>query len=82
MRQYLVSKFKVEDYWPVRVAMPFLTIPTAIPRIRAPNKIMLQTPIIIATRITIVRRGLRQTLRQASWRYMVKCLKFKVTEMI
>jgi hypothetical protein len=46
--------------------MPFFTIPTAIPRISAPIKIILQTPMITAIKMTAVRLGLRQILRQAN----------------
>ena len=44
---------------------------TAIPRIRAPRKIMLQTPMITAASMTAVRRGLRQMLRHAIIRYII-----------
>ena len=58
--------------FPVKVAIPFLIIPTSIPRISAPKKIMLQTPIITAIIMTIVRLGLRQILRQANWKYIIE----------
>jgi D-alanyl-D-alanine dipeptidase len=50
--------------------MPLWTISCIMPRMSAPRKTMHHTPITMAVRMTAVRRGLRQMLRQAKFTNM------------